>query len=77
MPATAPPTEQQWLGNNTDPTPQPSTLGAMDNMAADYLQEATNQQTSGNRSAALAAAQSALIALCAADAIADGRGVAI
>lgn len=76
MPAPAPPTEQQWLGNTIQPTP-PSTLGAMDNMAADYLQEATNQQTSGNRSAALAAAQSALIALAAADAIADGRGVAL
>lgn len=59
------------------PTGAPSHLGAMDNMAADYLQEAVTQQVTGNRSAALAAAQSALIALTAADAIADGRGVVL
>ncbi|WP_455833712.1 hypothetical protein [Pseudarthrobacter siccitolerans] len=69
----APETEQQWLGN--DRTSVPASSGAMDNMASDYLQQATDYQNSGNRTAALAAAQSALIALVAADAIDAGRGV--
>ena len=69
----APVTEQEWLGN----TAEKRTSGAMDNMASDYLQQATDYQNNGNRTAALAAAQSALIALVAADAIDAGRGVAL
>ncbi|GAA3404991.1 hypothetical protein [Pseudarthrobacter polychromogenes] len=69
----APATEQEWLGNATGP----ARSGAMDNMASDYLQQATDYQNNGNRTAALAAAQSALIALVAADAIDAGRGVAL
>lgn len=70
-----PQTEQHWLGN--DRTSVPASSGAMDNMASDYLQQATDYQNNGNRTAALAAAQSALIALVAADAIDAGRGVAL
>jgi hypothetical protein len=69
----APATEQEWLGNATGPAGS----GAMDNMASDHLQQALDCQNNGNRTAALAAAQSALIALVAADAIDAGRGVAL